>query len=148
MKIIQATLDQVELIVPLFDLYRQFYKQPSDVVGARRFLSERLHKQQSVIFLATDDTGAAGTGFTQLYPAFSSDAMKRLWILNDLYVVSTERKSGVGRALMDRVRQFAIETGADRLILETAVDNFSAQRLYEKLGYVRDDLFFRYSLIL
>ena len=72
--------------------------------------------------------------------------MKRLWILNDLYVVAEARRHGVAKALMERARQLALETSAESLALETAVDNHNAQRLYEQLGWLRDQEFFRYAL--
>jgi ribosomal protein S18 acetylase RimI-like enzyme len=72
--------------------------------------------------------------------------MKRIWILNDLYVSPEARKQGVGAALMESARQLAVSTAAKELILETAIDNLSAQRLYEKLGYKRDTDFHRYAL--
>ena len=87
-------------------------------------------------------------GFVQLYPSLASIPMKPIWILYDLFVAPSARNLGVGRRLMDRATQLAKETGADALILETAADNHTAQRLYEKLGYKRDDVFYRYALLL
>jgi ribosomal protein S18 acetylase RimI-like enzyme len=49
---------------------------------------------------------------------------------------------------MERSRQHGEETNAGQIILETATDNAKAQRLYEKLGYKRDEEFFRYALAL
>ncbi len=46
---------------------------------------------------------------------------------------------------MNRARQLAEETDADALLLETATDNFTAQKLYEKMGYKRDEVFYRYA---
>jgi len=92
--IIRATIDQLDLIAPLFDGYRQFYKQPSNVDKARQFIKDRLIRHESVIFLALLDEAAVG--FTQLYPSFSSTSMQRLWILNDLFVAPDGRRSGVG----------------------------------------------------
>ena len=148
MQIVRARLEHAELVVPLFDAYRQFYKQSSNLAGAREFVTERLKKEQSVIFLAIEekDGSPLGIGFTQLYPSFSSTNMRRLWILNDLYVSPNVRKKGIGEALMERARQWAVETGAEGLTLETAVDNRTAQRLYEKLGYKKDEVYFRYNL--
>jgi ribosomal protein S18 acetylase RimI-like enzyme len=147
MQIIRATAEHVDLIAPLFDLYRQFYKYEPDLEGARRFIHERLTNGESVIFLALDDSGKA-VGFTQLYPTFSSTTLRSMWILNDLYVRSDCRKGGVASALMERARQLGMETGAVELMLETAVDNFTAQRLYEKLGWKRDQEFYTYHLYL
>lgn len=42
LQLVHVTLEQVDLVAPLFDAYRQFYGQPPDLDGARRFLAERL----------------------------------------------------------------------------------------------------------
>jgi ribosomal protein S18 acetylase RimI-like enzyme len=57
-----------------------------------------------------------------------------------------QRRSGVGRALLEAAHAFARSQGAVRVSLETAVDNHTAQRLYEALGYARDGAFHRYHL--
>jgi ribosomal protein S18 acetylase RimI-like enzyme len=86
----------------------------------------------------------------QLYPLFSSTAARprRLWLLNDLYVAPEARGSGVARSLMQRARQLAEETDAVGLELATAHTNVAAQRLYESLGWRRDEKFPRYELAL
>ena len=143
-EIVQATPADVGAVAPLFDAYRQFYKKPANEEAARRFLFARLSKGESVLFFALHEGSAAG--FVHLYPVFSSTNLTRQWILNDLYVVPDARKLGVARALMQRARQFAESTQADGLMLETATDNSSAQRLYESLGWKRDEEFYRYFL--
>lgn len=142
----QAGPADVDLVAPLFDAYRQFYRQPSDLALAREFLAERLDRQESVIFLAERD--GCAVGFVQLYPLFSSTAARprRLWLLNDLFVAAAVRGGGVGRALLDRARRLAEETGAVGLELATARTNVGAQRLYQSLGYRLDDQFLRYEL--
>lgn len=131
----RATLADLDALALLFDAYRVFYRQPPDPAAARAFVEERLRRDESTVFIARDaDTGTA-LGFTQLYPAFSSVAARRIWILNDLFVVPEARQRGVAHALMERARVFAVETGALRLVLETAEDNRAAQALYESLGY-------------
>jgi ribosomal protein S18 acetylase RimI-like enzyme len=145
---VQAGSQHLDSVAPLFDQYRVFYDQPSDVVAARRFISDRLKYRDSVIFaaLAEDSDKLIAFGFAQLYPAFSSISMKRLWILNDLFVVPEARNRGVARKLMERARRLAEDTGAKGIVLETAIDNRAAQALYEDLGYQRDDEFVRYYL--
>lgn len=147
-EILRAGKKHLDLLVPLFDAYRQFYGQPSDQESARIYLSERLGKEESVVFLALrkNEPDATALGFIQLYPSFSSISMKPLWILNDLYVAPHARGQGTGKALMEQARRLAVETGAEGLVLETAIDNHVAQRLYEQLGYQRDVSFYRYSL--
>jgi len=85
-------------------------------------------------------------GFVNLYPVFSSVNLTRQWILNDLFVAPEARKLGVGRALMERARNLAEATQANGLALETAIDNQAAQKLYEGLGWKRDEEFYRYFL--
>lgn len=91
-------------------------------------------EDKSVVFFAL--SGGDGNGFTQLYPSFSSLSMRRLWILNDLFVAATARKQGVGAALLERAKQFAVETNAKGLVLETVADN-PARKLYETNGMRR-----------
>jgi len=134
----KATIKDLDLITPLFDLYRQFYKQSSDPDSAKEFLCARIDNNESVIFWALDENNISGMGFVQLYPIFSSVGMKRLWLLNDLYVHTDYRKMGVGEALMEKAREFAVETKAKGIILETEKTNAQAQNLYDKLGYKRD----------
>ena len=144
----RATLDDLDAVAPLFDAYRVFYRQPSDAAIARAFIEERLRRDESVIFVARAAATSAAWGFTQLYPAFTSVAARRIWILNDLLVAPEARKHGVARALMERARAFAGETGALRLVLETAEDNHVAQSLYESLGYELETGERHYSLTL
>ena len=143
-EIVQATPADVGAVAPLFDAYRQFYNRPTNEEAARRFLFARLSKGESVLFVAL--RGQDAVGFVHLYPVFSSVNLARQWILNDLYVTPGVRKQGVGLALAERARQFAESTQADGLTLETAADNQAAQRLYERLGWKRDEQFYRYFL--
>jgi GNAT superfamily N-acetyltransferase len=143
-RIVRASGTDVERMAPLFDSYSQFYKQKPDLPRARAFIGERLRRDESVIFLAL--AGEDAVGFVQLYPCFSSTAMKRMWILNDLFVTPGARRQGAAKALMERARQWALETGADGLWLETAVDNYPGQRLYESLGWKRDNDYYRYLM--
>jgi GNAT superfamily N-acetyltransferase len=136
--------DNAHEVVPLFDAYRQFYAQEADLEAARQFLTERLTKKESVIFLASVDSQAVG--FAQLYPSFASLSMKRIWVLNDLFVSPDARGHGVGTALLQRCKQLGIETGARELALETMKSNVTAQHLYESQGWKRDEIFYRYNL--
>lgn len=133
-----ASPDDIDDLVPLFDAYRVFYRQPSDRVLARRFLAQRMHFGESVVLLARDAGNGDALGFVQLYPGFSSVSAGRVWILNDLFVAPAARGRGVGRALMQRARVHGQATGALCLTLSTAQDNRTAQQLYESEGWQRD----------
>ncbi|MFD1032643.1 GNAT family N-acetyltransferase [Metaplanococcus flavidus] len=125
-------------MVPLFDAYRQFYNQPGNAEAAQQFLEERVSKEESVIFMAKVDGEAAG--FVQLYPTFSSIALQRAFILNDLYVDEKFRKQGIGRSLLDKCYAYCVEGNARFITLETAKDNHQAQKLYEQMGMQQDEM--------
>lgn len=143
----QASVSDLEALVPLFDGYRQFYGELSDTALARSFLLQRFQHNQSVIFIATQPDGVA-VGFTQLYPSFSSLTAARTFILNDLFVATPARRCGVGIKLLEAAVQFGRSIGAVRLSLSTATDNEVAQALYVSHGWVRDTKFYDYSLSL
>lgn len=142
MSIRKATIDELDSLTELFDSYRVFYQQESDIEGAKSFLKERLINEDSVIFIAYDESKPAG--FVQLYPTFSSVSMKRSWVLNDLYVNASARKKGFGEKLIQSAIEFAEETGAKGLSLETGQENVTAQRLYEKIGFKKESNYFYY----
>jgi len=133
----RATLADLDALVPLFEGYRRFYGEPSQPAVCHAFLSERLERGESVVFIAT--RGNDPVGFVQLYPVFSSVRARRAWLLNDLYVAESTRGSGIGRALLDAARDHASDSDAAYLLLETAHDNHQAQRLYERYGFQRLD---------
>jgi GNAT superfamily N-acetyltransferase len=142
----RATFDDLDRLVPLFDAYRQFYGQPSDVIIARQFLNDRLARDESVVLIAEDCDGAA-VGFVQLYPTFSSILATPMFLLSDLFVIPEVRRRGVGTLLLKSAIETARATGAVRLELATAMTNRPAQRLYEVLGWQRDE-FYQYGLSL
>jgi ribosomal protein S18 acetylase RimI-like enzyme len=145
MEITRVGLDQLDEVTPLFDLYRQFYKQPTDLARCRRYLHSRIESDESTIFLSRTSAGEA-VGFTQLYATFCSVELIPRMILYDLYVKESARRQGFAKALMDRATTFARENGFRRLTLETAVDNFPGQALYEREGWERDLDFYTYHL--
>ena len=143
MSIREATLNDVEAISPLFDAYRVFYEQTSDLDGAAQCLKENLSYQRSHVFVFEDSQKALG--FTQLYPAFCSVEMAPFFVLYDLYVVPTARAKGVGTSLLRFAHDWAKAQGASRVDLETAHTNVTAQSVYEALGYELDTEFRKYS---
>ena len=141
MKIITATLDHLEQLAPLFNAYRVFYEQEGDLEAATAFLRERFLLRENVVYLALE--GETALGFALLYPSFSSVSIKRLWILNDLFVISEARGQRVGEALIGAAVELARASDAVGVQLETAHSNLSGQKLYERLGFQREDLEYR-----
>jgi GNAT superfamily N-acetyltransferase len=136
-EIINATNAELEPLAEMFDLYRQFYRQPSDIAGARKFLNDRIANNDSVIFLAKQQSDY--TGFVQCYPLFSSVGMKKHWLLNDLFIKTEYRGQGISKLLIDRCKQLAKDTGAKGLMLETEKSNVIGNQLYPREGFVLNE---------
>lgn len=130
----QANINDLLHITSLFDAYRVFYRKQSDPEAASSFLTDRLEKKDSIIYLAFSENEEA-VGFVQLYPSFSSTRMQRLWILNDLYVDPKFRGLGISKLLIDRSKQLCKETNACGLQLETEKSNAIGNKLYPVTGF-------------
>jgi GNAT superfamily N-acetyltransferase len=142
----RAAVADLDVLAPLFDAYRTFYRRPLESEAARAFLSDRLERDESIVFIARD--GEAALGFAQLYPQFSSLELKRNWLLGDLFVAIGARRQGVGAALLQACEDYARGEGASAITLETAIGNRVAQRVYESAGWLRESAWYQYARIL
>lgn len=133
----KARIEDLESLTELFDQYRYFYKHDSDKVAAREFLTARINNKESEILAVFDEKGIMA-GFVQLYPIFSSTRMKKLWLLNDLYVLPNYRGKGLSLMLIEESKQICRKTGACGIILETAKTNMIGNRLYPRTGFSLD----------
>lgn len=138
----QAVLADLEELATLFDQYRQFQGQASDVAAAGSFLRERFDHGESVLFICY--AGAAAVGFAQLYPSFSSVSLSRVFVVNDLFVHQSARRKGLASKLLSAIESYAWSLGSSRVTLNVARGNASAQKLYEERGWKQDDKFFMY----
>ena len=139
-----ASIDDLNVLANMFDAYRQFYEQAPDLAAAALFIGDRIKNSESTIFLAQDTSGRS-IGFCQLYPSFCSLEAKPIYTLYDLFVDPQFRRSGAARALLLAAVEHAKSKGYARLDLTTARSNLAAQALYEKLGWIRDHVFYAYS---
>lgn len=134
----KATIADLAALSVLFDGYRVFYKKPTDIKGAQQFLKERMENNGSEIFVAVN-TQQQLTGFVQLYPLFSSTRMKRLWLLNDLFVDERYRGQGISVALINAAKELCIQSGSCGMTLETAKSNLVGNNLYCKTSFTLDE---------
>ena len=140
----EATVEDSEKIGEVFDLYRQFYKKNPDKIISIEYIKQRLTNKESTIFFVEEDNFCIG--IVQLYVTFDSLELSKKIILYDLFVRSEYRKKGIGAMLMDASKDFAENNGITGIELSTAISNGTAQRLYESLGYERDNEFYNYYL--
>ena len=140
----EATVEDSEKIGEVFDLYRQFYKKDPDKIISIEYIKQRLTNKESTIFFVEEDNVCIG--IVQLYVTFDSLELSKKIILYDLFVRSEYRKKGIGAMLMDASKDFAENNDITGIELSTAISNGTAQRLYESLGYERDNEFYNYYL--
>ncbi len=146
MRIVQATPEHLDLLTPLFVKYREFYDAMPYPETSRSFLEKRLTRKESVIYLALADDEDKLMGFCQLYPSFSSLSLKRVWILNDIFVAEDARRMLVADRLLQTAKQMAKDTNAVRMRVATSVSNEVAQKTYESIGFREDTRFKNYTL--
>jgi ribosomal protein S18 acetylase RimI-like enzyme len=147
MRIIKATLEHLDLLAPLFVKYREFYGELPYPDSSRDFLEKRLTRDESVIYLAMPiDDDKKVLGFCQLYPSYSSLSLKRVWILNDIYVAEDARRQLVADHLMRAAKKMAKDTQAVRMRVSTSANNEVAQKVYESIGFREDTQFKNYVL--
>lgn len=132
-----GTLADLPQLSHLFNLYRIFYRKEPDIEGARRFLQERIQERESVIYLA--ETAGRAVGFAQCYPLFSSTRMKRILLLNDLYVLEEYRGRGISRMLIGAAKDLTKSTKASCLLLETEKTNSIGNVLYPAEGFILNE---------
>lgn len=147
MQVIVCTEAQLDVVSALFNDYRIFYEQASDVPACRAFILQNLQQNRSKIFLLLNDQGDA-VGFSQLYPSVCSITLRPYYYLSDLYTIQSARKQGYARHLMNYITDHFTNAGSQRLTLDTATSNKIAQSLYESLGYEREEVYITYHQVL
>ncbi len=138
----QAAVSDLEELSVLFNLYRVFQGKESDIAAAHSFLKARFEHGESVVFIAHE--GSVPLGFAQLYPSYSSTALARVFILNDLFVHDSGRRRGIASKLLVALESYAWAHGAARVTLNVAMDNGPGRDLYEAQGWSKDAQFFMY----
>ena len=146
MRIVQATLEHLDLLTPMFIKYREFYGELPLPDSSRKFLENRLKRKESVIYMALADEEDRLLGYCQLYPSFSSLSLKRVWILNDIYVAEDARRQLGADRLLQTAKKMAKDTTAIRLRVATSQNNLAAQKTYESIGFREDTVFKNYTL--
>ena len=123
------TSENIDRLVELFDAYRVFYEKESDPERGYKFIKNRIDNNESVIFVSVNEKDEL-TGFTQLYPLFSSTRMCGIWLLNDLYVNKKYRGEGYSKELINAAKGHCRKTEYAGILLETTTDNTVANQLY------------------
>jgi acetyltransferase len=99
--------------------------------------------QGTCVLLAARDEGRI-VGSVQLALAMKPNARHRAEV-QKLFVFSSQRRRGIGRALMQAVERVALSRGRTLLVLDTRQGD-SAEQLYLTLGYCKVGVIPAYAL--
>lgn len=134
LKIRVVDANDSERIKPLMLEYIcDFYHCPrpddSHLDALIRQLAEKKVGQQ---WLAMD--GEKPVGFATVYFTVSTLSARPALILHDLFVQADYRGQKIGEALFKACNLFKVDQGFSFMQWDTARDNVSAQKFYERLG--------------
>ena len=105
--------------------------------GYANFLESQLDDEESVVFVAEQDTRIIGYVYAGLEPMSWKELRGPAAFIHDVMVEEEAQGSGAGTALIDAAIAWARERGAARVMLWTAERNTRAQRLFERTGFRR-----------
>ena len=111
MQIFQAGVAHLPQLAPLFDAYRQFYRQPGDLAGAADFLRRRFESNESVVFLALLDGRTPPDANNVIRLMFHPDGLRP----------SVENWESVALALIRRMHREAVGHGHRTVVLPARV---------------------------
>lgn len=117
----------------LFDGYSTFYKrQLTDAVAERvwAWLMDPGHELEGKLALINGSTVGLAHFRRQRRPGFGED----MGYLDDLFVSPDARSGGVGRALIEHIREVGRARGWRTIRWTTADDNYPARALYDQLA--------------
>ena len=101
----------------------------------RRFLADLAGSNHSFLFLAEDAGRTVGFISGELREGSPTFQAKTWASVDDVFVEPVYRNLGVGRALLERVKGWAKERGADGVSLQVAAANERGRKFYAELGF-------------
>jgi GNAT superfamily N-acetyltransferase len=94
--------------------------------------------REGMQLIARNDDGEA-LGFATIFWSWSTSIAARIGIMNDLFVAPAGRGTGLADALIAACVEECRQRGAAKLTWQTAPDNATAQRVYERVGATREE---------
>jgi ribosomal protein S18 acetylase RimI-like enzyme len=105
--------------------------------GYARFFKSQLEDPDTILVVAELGGRRVGYAYARLEPRDWNLLLEACGALHDIFVVESERRSGVAARLLEDVVLRLRARGAPRLVLSTAAGNETAQRFFERHGFRR-----------
>lgn len=128
-----------EFAVALFELHAAWnpkrFTQIATGPGAEKYYGDRIEAERAAIFVAENDGEVVGFAYMEYEPIIYSElATKAAW-LHDIFVMPGGRGAGAGKMLLAAVKDEARSFGANKVLLNVAVENADGRRLFENNGF-------------
>lgn len=130
-----VTTANIDEVLPLIRKYQEFYQvaKISDEKNAAFFTQFCVKNSLDKQFAFRDPESNQIIAFATVYFTYTSTIAAKVAVLNDLFVLETHRRKGIGKQLIEHCHRYAKENGAVRLQWVTATDNVGAQKLYDAM---------------
>lgn len=125
-----------QLVRMHYDFDPQRFLKPEDPEkGYQRWFATQIPRNDTILLVAADAEGVCGYVYARMEPRDYNDLLDACTKLHDILVAARARGRGVGEALLRETFERAREKGAPRVVLLTAAQNESAQRLFKRCGF-------------
>lgn len=109
---------------------------PENVVQGYAWWFERvLVNPEAVLLVADGADGLAGYAYGGLEDRAWNLLLDEHGAVHDVFVADDQRRSGVGRALVEALVSELEKLGAERIVLSTMPSNLAAQSLFARFGF-------------
>jgi len=127
-------LADVPLIAQLIRGLARYEKLEHEVVMTEEKLTDSLFGERRYAETIIAEENGEPVGFALFFHNYSTFLAQPGLYLEDLFVLPEKRGGGVGRQLLERLAQIAVERGCGRLEWAVLDWNVDAIRFYERLG--------------
>ena len=127
-------LKDVPLIAELIRGLARYEKLEHEITMTEEKLTAHLFGERRYAETLIAEDGGQPVGFALFFHSFSTFLAQPGLYLEDLFVVPARRGAGIGRALLERLAQVAVDRGCGRLDWAVLDWNKDAIRFYERLG--------------
>ena len=134
MSIRPGELKDVPLIAELIRGLARYEKLEHEITMTEEKLTAHLFGERRYAETLIAEDGGQPVGFALFFHSFSTFLAQPGLYLEDLFVVPARRGAGIGRALLERLAQVAVDRGCGRLEWAVLDWNKDAIRFYERLG--------------
>lgn len=118
-----------------FDAHRFLDPGEGAESGYASFLASQLDDDESIVLVAEVDDRIVGYVYAAIEPLSWKELRDECGFIHDLLVADEARRSGVGESLLNQAIEWLREQGMPRVVLGTAAQNDTAQRLFKRRGF-------------